>query len=555
MRALVLSLLIVALLMAISSIGEAVEDVLESTMNTPMTSQNIHDLIRYARELREQLWKDPHRPRYHFIPPEGFFNDANGTIFWKGRYHLFYLAKTPVPQPSVGRPFFLERWLEIWDHASSRDLVNWIYHPPAIRPVADGSTPWGIASGDAMENAPEPTLIYHVFGQGTCISTSDDDELVRWTPHPDNPVIPEPKQPQEYLVFDPCGWYQDGTYYALIGSKNHRPGYEGDCTSLFKSNDLVNWEYRGPFYKSDRRWTDEAEDCACPDFFPLGDKHMLLKHSHRPHGQGYMDASYYLGRYENEQFYPELHGRMNWPGGQLCAPETLLDDKGRRIFFGWIREARRWEKHGWGSVMSLPRILSLRQDGTLGIEPVPELEALRFNPRHRENLTLSHDSDVDLPEVRGDCLELTLEIEPGDALEFGVKVRCSPGGEEQTAIVCEPGAGILKVNLEHSTLDEGVQYVRYHHFIAQDDPGGIAEEKKFARAQEAPFELHDGETLKLRIFLDRSVLEVFANGRQCITQRIYPTRSDSLGVRLFARGGSALVRRLEAWDMTPTNPW
>ncbi|MBC8236426.1 hypothetical protein H8E77_43320 [bacterium] len=75
---------------------------------------------------------------------------------------------------------------------------------------------------------------------------------------------------------------------------------------------MVHWEYLGPFYKSDRRWTDEVEYCACPDFFPLGDKHMLLIHGHRPYGQ----AHYYLGRYEKEQFYPELHGRMNWPGGQ-----------------------------------------------------------------------------------------------------------------------------------------------------------------------------------------------------------------------------------------------
>ena len=55
-------------------------------------------------------------------------------------------------------------------------------------------------------------------------------------------------------------------------------------------------------------------------------------------------------------------------------------------------------------------------------------------------------------------------------------------------------------------------------------------------AQEAPFELAAGEGLELRIFLDRSVLEVFANGRQCITQRIYSTRADSLGVRLFSKG-------------------
>ncbi len=63
---------------------------------------------------------------------------------------------------------------------------------------------------------------------------------------------------------------------------------------------------------------------------------MLLLHGHRPYGQ----CHYYLGRYQGERFHPELHGRMNWPGGQLSGPESLIDDRGRNIFFGWVREAR-----------------------------------------------------------------------------------------------------------------------------------------------------------------------------------------------------------------------
>ena len=83
----------------------------------------------------------------------------------------------------------------------------------------------------------------------------------------------------------------------------------------------------------------------------------------------------------------------------------------------------------------------------------------------------------------------------------------------------------------------------------------LPEEEQTVRAQQAPLELRDGETLKLRIFLDRSLLEVFANGRQCITQRIYPTRPDSLGVGLFSRGGSVRVRSLQAWDLAPANSY
>lgn len=512
-------------------------------MNAP--ARDFQNLIPNARELREKLWEDPHRPRYHLMPPEGFFNDANGTIFWKGRYHIFYLGRMPNPDIQATDE---NNWLPVWDHSSSRDLVHWIHHPPGVVPAFDGSTPQGIYSGDAIENAPVPTLIYHVPNQGTCLSFSNDDGLIRWTPSPNNPIIPEHDGSEEYVVFDPCGWYEDGTYYALIGNKNNRQGYEGDCTSLFRSNDLIYWEYRGPFYQSNRRWTDEIEDCACPDFFPLGSKHMLLMHGHRPYGQ----VHYYLGHYENERFYPECHRRMNWPGGQLMAPETLLDDKGRRIFFGWIWEARAWEKYGWASVMSLPRLLSLGHDGALQIEPVPELEVLRCNPRSRKNMSIAQDSEIDLKDISGDCMEIAVEMKPGNARECGIKVRCSPGSEEHTAITYQPEAAILKVELEHSTLDESIKYPRP---TGHNRPENITEGDKYTKVQEAPFELRDDEMLKLRIFLDRSVIEVFANRRQCITQRIYPTLSDSIGVRLFARGGSASIRRLDVWDMAPTNPW
>lgn len=502
-------------------------------MDSAPTIENLHEYIGKARELREYLSADPHRPRYHLLPPEGFFNDANCTIFWNGRYHVFYLGRMPNPNA--------DEWLPVLDHSSSCDLVHWIHHPPAIKPVTDGSMPRGIYSGDAIENAPVPTLIYHVPNQGTCIATSDDDDLIYWTPSPANPVIPIPDEPQEYHVFDPCAWYENGTYYALIGNKNSRVGYEGDATSLFRSDDCIQWEYRGPFYKSSRDWTDEVEDCACPDFFPLGDKYMLLMHGHRPYGM----AHCYLGRYENEQFYPETHGRMNWQGGQLSGPETLLDDKERRIFFGWIREARPWEQHGWASVMTLPRLLSLSGDGSLRIEPVPELERLRTKHHRQEGIQLKTDTELNIERVRGDCLELKVEIDPQGATQFGVKVRCAPDGEEETVIACLPIAEILKMDLTKSTLDDRVEYPR---LTAQDEDGGEPQ----THSQEAPFKLAEGESLKLHIFLDRSVVEVFANNRQCLTQRIYPSRTDSLGVSIFACGGEAILNSLDVWTITPT---
>ncbi len=492
------------------------------------------DQLRGTRELRERLWKDAQRPRYHLMPPEGFWNDINGTIYWKGRYHVFFLGRSAPGLDTILSGKDTDRMRETWLHASSADLVHWIHHPPALVPVFDGSMPKGLYSGDMMDNMPVPTIIVHVPGQGTCLYTAEDDGLNCWKPHPKNPVIPGDGAPSEANIFDPCGWKEGDIYYALIGSKNKRPGYEGDSTSLFRSHDLANWEYRGPFYKSERRWTPESQDCACPDFFPLGDKYMLISHVHRPKNH----IQYYIGSFdkEAERFLPESHGYMSWPGGQIGGPETLLDGKGRRIFWAWIMEERPIDP-AWASVATLPRVLSLADDNTLRIEPAPELEVLRCNPRRHENLTVS--GELVLNDVRGDCLEIHAVIDPGDAKQFGLTVRCSPENDEETVILCSPLEKTLKVELAKSSLT----HVRY--------TWGNSEVKE----QAAPFELKPGEPLRLRVFVDRSVLEIYANGRQCITQRIYPSRSDSLGVGLVSRGGGIKVRSLDAWDVSPTNSW
>ena len=531
---------------------------------------DILGLIRGARRIRELIWEDPHRPRYHLVPPEGFFNDPNGALFWNGRYHLFYLAREPIPHPRrPGEEF----WVAVWDHVSSRDLVHWIQHPPAIRPKPDGSTPMGIYSGGAIKNAPRPALIYHVPRQGTCIAVAVDDDLIEWRELPENPVIPLHRDGDEFVVFDPAGWYEEsghGTYHALIGNKNRRPRYEGDCTSLFTSPDLVHWEYQGPFYRSRRDWTLEAEDAACPDFFPIGKgsptrampRHMLLMHCHRPYRN---TTHYYLGSYRNRRFTPQQHGRMSWIGGQLSAPESLIDDRGRNIMFGWIADFRPgaaalygYERAAaapeqrnplaWASVVSLPRVLSLAEDGTLAIAPAPQLEALRLNPRRQTGIRVPAGREVTLAGISGNVIELHLRIHPGDATAVGVKLLCAPDGSEQTAISYLPGEQKLQVDFRQSSLAKDLQYWDY-------DP---VREEAFHTAgtvQAAPFRLAAGEPLELRVFIDRSVIEVFANRRQCLTQRVYPTRPDSTAVRLFATSAAAHASAVEAWDMEPVTPW
>ncbi len=513
-------------------------------MNLSHETEKTERLIEYARELREKFQNDPQRPQYHFLAPAGWMDDINGAIFWQGRYHIFYQHN---PEGAYQKR-------EHWAHASSIDMVHWVHHPIALVPEVDGPDRNGCFSGGILVSKEgRPTIIYHGSPGGTCIATSQDDLLIRWEKCLDNPVIPVP-QPgdpgnDEYVVWDPCAWTEADTYYALIG--NTVPGIDGDSTSLFTSPDLIHWQYLHAFYHSERRWTEAEEDCAVPNFFPLGDQHMLLFGSHLKGTQ------YYLGRYEANRFYPQAHGRMTWPGGHLLGSNTLVDGRGRRIFLSWIRESglihprqgnQREREAGWSGVMSLPRVLSLEADGSLCIEPAPELAVLRLNHRERRDLRLRADSELLLEDVQGDCMELAVEMIPEDVCEFGVKVRCSADGAEQTAVACDCSAQVLKVDFSQSTLDDSIR-----HYYCQDwsSVERLPEDERVVTAQEAPFVLAADESLKLRIFLDRSVLEVFANDRQCVTQRIYPSRADSLRIALFSRGGSVQVRSLQAWDLAP----
>ena len=507
---------------------------------------NTESRIAAGRQLAGQFHDDRDRPAYHFVAPWGALKDINGLIYYRGRYHVFYQHN-----PRGG---YWENitWMS-WGHASSVDLVHWVHHPIALAPQAGGPDNGMCASGTALlDKQGVPTLIYLGLPGGTCIAQSCDDLLIHWDRLAANPVIRVPQKGEaafdKYVVHDPCAWLDGQTYYALVGNKI--PGRDGDGATLFRSADLVRWEHIGPFYESERRWTYDYEDCAVPDFFSLEDRHMLVFCSHR------LGSQYYLGRLRGERFEPEDHGRMNWSGGHLGGPQTMLDGQGRRLYFDWIRETRsgkRQRASGHCGAMTLPRVLSLDGGGKLRIRPAPEYEVLRMNRRLGREMHLPVDSEQALGDIRGDCMELLIELQPRGARQFGVKVRCSPDGDEQTVIIFDTAADTMTIDVGRSTLDKSIVYYCYRHY---EDPASRKlhpELEATTTFQEAPFTLGADEAVTLRIFLDRSVLEVYANERQCMTQRVHPMRADSDRIVFFTRGGELVVKSVCAWDMGPAH--
>ena len=508
-----------------------------------------------ARALRDTLLGDRYRPRYHIVAPEGICLpfDPNGALYWKGRYHLMYIVQTEQGH--------------CWAHISSRDLLHWRQHPLALEP---GGVDTGVFSGGAfVDRTGVPTITYWGLGPdaGICTATSTDDELEVWT-KAERPIIHQTESGQTVLpdgtpvgAADPSAiWWHDGHYYLLTGNllvqieywrKRGLAEHQGDTLYLFRSDDLVHWEYLHPFYQSRREWTRDDEDDMCPDFYPLGDRHMLLFISHN------LGCQYYIGRYADDRFHPETHGRMTWVDRAFFAPESLVDERGRRIMWAWIFEGTPravQEAALWAGTMSLPRVLWLGDDKTLRMAPPEELASLRYAPREGCDVAVPADGEVVLEGVTGCDLELELEMSAADATQFGVAVCCSPNGEpegkpesgERTLIYYDALTKHLAVDTTQSSVERDPRTPQE----VSDQVGALPQ-----AIEAGPLALAPGESLRLRVFIDRSVVEVFANDRQAVMRRIYPTRADSVGVRLFARGGVAQVKTWRAWAMDATNAW
>ena len=384
----------------------------------------------------------------------------------------------------------------------------------------------GMFSGNCFLNKEgRPTICYHQVGQGNAMAVALDDELNEWKKLDSNPITPKTKPGDpfhdKYRSWDPYGWVEGDTYYAIFGGE--RPG-------IAKASSLAGeWKYVGDLMANPVAGVSINEDVSCADFFKLGDRRMLLCISHR------LGCRYYLGDWKDEQFHPTFHEKMSWVDNSFFAPESLLDDKGRRIMWAWIFDGPGFKArgdYGWSGTMSLPRVLSLGPDGSLRMNPPQEIERLRYNGKQKTGLTIADGAELALGDIHGNSLELELEISAPDARQFGLKVCCSPGGEEQTPVFYDAVEKKLKVDTTKSSLTEGPKSV-----------------------EAGPFTLPTDEPLRLRIFVDKSVVEVFANGRQAVMRRIYPSRPDSIGVKLFSNGGPAEVRMLRAWEMAPSNPY
>ena len=505
-------------------------------------AQILAEADRAVADAAGKLAGDPHRPSFHLMTAANWINDPNGPVYHDGYWHMFFQHN----------PYIADFGPMGWGHVRSPDLVNWEHCPIAIMPTPGGYDGAGCWSGSVVIHDGAPHMMYSAVADMTLWSINDDippsdrqripqgyydeflleidqetqciatsgDGMLTWDKHPANPVIPAIPAGLDLIGFrDPFLWKEeDGPWQMLLGSGIKGAG---GVALLYRSPDLIEWEYLNPLYIGDP--AESGINWECPNFLDLGARHMLVV---SPHGR----PIYWLGAYAGRTFRPAgAARRLDW-GDVFYAPNSLRDPDGRWLMWGWVREARPRDQYaaaGWASCLTLPREISLDAVGGLRVKPAAELKQLRGAALFDDAVDLAAGASDSLGGASGDRLEISCQVVAAGCERLRIQFRRTPDGGQLTELVYDFSAGALRLLRDKST-----------------DAAEVAVEPCECR-----LELSENEALDLTIYLDNSVVEVYANDKLTLTSRIYPTRAEAQGLSIGCDDGSARAQ-VAIWPMS-----
>ena len=446
--------------------------------------------------------KDKTRPVYHFRPPAQWMNDVCGAFHYGGYYHVFFAFNPQSDSFGNGKG---------WGHARSRNLVQWEFLPPALLPSK--------ATGDIMDNSGSamirddgtPVLFFGVtptdypeHRREQWMAVPVDDDLLTWRRidlglSPGKSGVPAEINPAWTDMF---AFRAGGRIFATFKWSN-------GLICQAQNSQLTSWKAVGRI---------DGVDGECPNLFPLDGRYVLIRSTY--------PISYLVGEFDPETIdfrvdgggphvMDHAYGGHEMPdifSRGLYGTTVFTDPRGRTILLGWASGFK--AGRGWNGCMSLPRILSLNENQALIQTPASELQQLRREHVHVENLRVDSESKA-VEGAKSDTLEVMADLESSSARAFGMRVRCSENG--QHAVTLRYANGELDV--------AGTQV-----------PLALGNERK---------------ALKLHVFLDKSLMEVFINdGQKAVTRVIYPRETD-MNVQVFAEDGVATVLSLDVWKLKP----
>lgn len=365
--------------------------------------------------IKENIHKVNSRPSYHLTPEIGWLNDPNGFSYFNNKYHLFYQYY----------PYDV-RWNDMhWGHATSKDLITWEYEKVAMSndTIADAN---GCFSGSAIEKDKMLYLVYtgllnpnmgfkanlNEVIQHQCLAYSKDG--VNFSKYENNPIISKYDLPEGYMKSDfrdPKVIEKDGVYYVVLVAKNNEGRGE---ILLYKSIDLIKWDYISAIYKSKY---EENMMFECPDLFTIDGKDVII-FSGMPCDDKFEEqvgntTEYLVGTLDFEKgiFNVESRDILDY-GHSFYAPQSMEDNNKRRITIGWMKK---WvnrtitipEEFGWNGLMSLPRELIL-SEGKLIQKPVESVNNYCENIVSYKNINI--DKKINFDEIKSKSAYINFEI-------------------------------------------------------------------------------------------------------------------------------------------------
>ena len=441
--------------------------------------------------------KNNFRQKLHLEAESGWINDPNGLCYFNGEYHV-YFQYSPDSPIGEGR--------KCWGHWKSPDLIKWRYAGIVLYPDTpedkDGVySGCGFVKGDTL----------YLFYTGNVKEEGDHDYVT--SGRGANVILVTTKNGQDMSpkkvllrncdyqadcschVRDPKVWEEHGKYYMVLGARTLQ---DKGCVLKYGSDDLEHWAYIGRYSAEDMGYMWE-----CPDEFTIGKNRFLglspqgLVHSKYIHQNVYSSGYFSLANGRTENF-------REWDKGfDIYAPQTFEAPDGRRIFIGWegigdIPYSNPTVGCGWQHCLTLPRELTVDDNGDILQNPVRELETLRRKEK---------------------------EINSGDSIQTILPFELKGRTDKEFKVTLE---GILTLEYKNGEV--------MLSFISEN--AGCGRYVRYAQLESCR---------NIRLIADTSSAEVYLNGGKIVfSTRMYPEDTD---ISLWVEGVSGSVYELEGIEV------
>jgi beta-fructofuranosidase len=511
------------------------------------------------------------RPSSHFIAPNSWSNDPCGAVYVPETQEYLFCYQW--------NPGTTEGGNCAWGMAKSKDLIQWEDCTPALR-NGDSYDRLGVFSGSIVSRLIDERRVLFLFytsvsalpihwskdylegceSQSVAFSTNFG---ISWHRYDSNPLMTTPpKGPSTTGWRDPFVSRWEGlstllesdpaTNYMMIASGEKGKGSQ---LHLYESKNLLDWEYLSTVLsvEANSKVSDTSDirfgmNFECASFFSIGQRHYIIvgveedSNSFRYNNHCIMWLSGNLVlEHGKPKFVIKSHGLLDH--GISYAAHIFRDAEGRLLQLSWVDEAAQKKvisKQGWAGCLAHPRELYeverpvntsvknkdiWRVDArsgimtTLGVRPAHQVESLRPITRP---LSLQN-----FPSIKSNNFEFeAIFIAPFEGDIFRFKVRECPNSSEVTKIIFDTQNNQVSVDRSQSSLES--------LGITTNEIGN--------------FELLPGEDLKVRVFVDNSVLEVYINDRFALTSRIYPTLETSTGASYDFGGFDEQKVKFHCWE-------